>query len=187
MIQAWKIVTSTLDRSYRIFNLRTDTAISPRTGKAHDFYILESAPWVNVIPLTPDDQVVLIRQYRHGTQETTLEIPGGLVEATDDPRSAALRELKEETGYEGQSPFLVGKVHPNPAILNNECFTYAVLDVARTGEQKPDDKEDIEVLLCPLGRIPELIASGQISHALVLCAFFTFFMHHRPDILSAEG
>jgi len=183
VVLSWNILTSTVERSFRIFDLRTDRAVSPRTGVAHDFFILESPPWVNVIPLTSDDQVVLIRQYRHGTRQTTLEIPGGLVEDFDDPRSAALRELREETGFEGRHPFFVGKVHPNPAILNNECHTFAVLDVVRTGEQKPDDKEDIEVLTRPLAQIPELIATGQITHSLVLCAFLQFFMLHRPDIL----
>ncbi len=187
MIHPWDVVKSTRDRSYRIFDLRTDTAISPRTGQAHDFFILESAPWVNVIPLTADDQVVLIRQFRHGTRSTTLEIPGGLVEASDDPQSAALRELREETGFEGRDPFFVGKVHPNPAILNNVCFTFAVRDVCQTGEQDPDDKEDIEVLLEPLRSIPDLIVSGHISHSLVMCAFFHFFMTVRPDMLVPGG
>src|SRR4030042_6958442 len=99
--EAWKLLSSRLERSFRIFNLRTDRASSARTGHAYDFYILESPDWVNVIPITPHDEVVLIRQYRHGIREVTLEIPGGIMEGKDSPEDAARRELIEETGYEG--------------------------------------------------------------------------------------
>jgi len=68
----------------------------------HDFYILESRDWINIIPLTDDHQVVMIRQYRHGSREVTLEIPGGLVDPGDTPKKAAVRELLEETGYQAK-------------------------------------------------------------------------------------
>jgi hypothetical protein len=82
----------------RIFGLRIDRAVSPRTGKAHDFYVLESRSWVNVIPLTPEQEVVLVRQYRHGTREVTLEIPGGIVETNDSPEESAHRECGRRQG-----------------------------------------------------------------------------------------
>ena len=176
MPEPWNIVDSKRDRSFRIFNLRTDRAVSPRTGQAHDFYILESRPWVNCIPLTPKNEVVLIRQYRHGTREVTLEIPGGLVEAEDDPESAALRELKEETGYEAECIRYLGPVHPNPAIQDNTCHSYLVLDAHNSGTQDLDEKEDIKVELQPIERIPELIRNNTITHALVICAFYRYFM-----------
>jgi 8-oxo-dGTP pyrophosphatase MutT (NUDIX family) len=181
MIYPWPVVHSTTN-SYRIFNLRTDRAVSPRTGQAHDFYILESAPWVNIIPVTSDDQVVFIRQYRHGIQDTTLEVPGGLVEPNDDPQSAAMRELKEETGYQGRDMRFLGKVHPNPAIQDNECHSFVVWDVVQTKGQDLDAKEDIETVLYPLASVPHLIHSREITHSLVLCAFFYFFAACRPDL-----
>jgi ADP-ribose pyrophosphatase len=81
----WRVLSSRVNESFRIFNLRIDRAYSPRTQAAHDFYILESTDWVNVIPVTSRGEVVLIRQYRHGTREVTLEIPGGIVEHGDTP------------------------------------------------------------------------------------------------------
>ena len=89
----WRVISSHRDKSYRVFSLRTDRACSPRTGKDHDFFILESSSWVNIIPITPEKEVVLVRQYRHGIRDLTLEIPGGLVEGHDTPKEAALREL----------------------------------------------------------------------------------------------
>ncbi len=176
----WQVVSSTKDRSYRVFNLRTDLAVSPRTGKAHRFFIIESSPWVNVIPLTPQKEVVLVRQYRHGTQDVTLEIPGGLVEASDSPAGAAERELMEETGYGAGEILPLGMVHPNPAIQNNVCHTFLAKDVFLLGEQDQDEKEDIRVVLRPLDRIPEIIQKGEITHALVLAAFYRYFMEFAP-------
>ena len=179
MPKPWKILSSRYDTSYRVFHLRTDRAVSPRTGEAHDFFVLESADWVNVIPVTPADEVVMIRQYRHGLREVTLEIPGGLVEAGDRPGDAACRELLEETGYAAQSWVSLGYVHPNPAIQSNRCFTYLAESVYPAGEQKLDDKEDISVTLVPLAAIPHLIREGRITHSLIIAAFYRYFMERR--------
>ena len=177
----WPLVSSRIDRSFRIFDLRMNRSVSPRTGEEHDFIVLESAPWVNVIALTDRGEVVLIQQYRHGTQEVTLEIPGGLVDA-DEPSAAAKRELLEETGYRGEEWIDLGYVHPNPAIQNNRCHTFLALGAKPAGTQSLDDKEDIAVVLKPLAEIPRLIREGAITHALVLCAFWRFFMEYRPGM-----
>ena len=174
----WKVTSSKRDTSYRIFNLRTDRAVSPRTGQEHEFFILESTSWVNVIPLTREKKVVMVRQYRHGTRSVTLEIPGGLVENNDTPEEAAVKELREETGYQTSEMILLGSVHPNPAIQNNQCYTFLARDVFLSGEQQQDEKEDIEVLLRPISGIPRLIREGEITHSLVLAAFYRFFMEY---------
>ncbi len=170
-IKPWTVISSIRDKSYRVFSLRTDKVRSPRTNEVYDFFVLESPPWVNIIPLTPDNQVVMVRQYRHGTREITLEIPGGLVEERDTPEAAAHRELREETGYEAGSMMPLGYVYPNPAIQTNLCYTFLARDVFPAGLQEQDDKEDIGVMLVPLSDIPRLIREGTISHALVIVAF----------------
>lgn len=177
--EKWKVISSRRDKSYRVFSLRTDRAVSPRTGQDHDFFILESSSWVNIIPLTPQNEVVMVRQYRHGTRDVTLEIPGGLVEHNDNAEKAARRELFEETGYQASEMILLGSVHPNPAIQNNLCYTFLARDVSLAGDQQQDEKEDIEVLLRPLTAIPHLIRNGDITHALVLAAFYRFFMEYQ--------
>lgn len=174
----WELISSTRDKSYRVFSLRTDRARSPRTGEAHDFFVLESSSWVNVIPLTPEKEVVLIRQYRHGIRDVTLEIPGGLVEGGDTPEQAAARELAEETGYKAREMISFGAVHPNPAIQNNLCYTFLAKDAFVARGQDQDEKEDIEVLLRPLWEIPRLIREGEITHSLVVAAFYRLFVEH---------
>lgn len=180
----WKLISSRKEASYSIFDLRIDSARSPRTDRAHRFYILESADWVNVIPVTPENQVVLIRQYRHGLREVTLEIPGGILEEGDSPEEAAGRELLEETGYRASDMIPLGSVHPNPAFLDNRCHTFLARDVYCADRQRQDDKEDIEVLLRPLDDIPGLIRGGEISHSLVLVAFYRYFMEHLSGLRS---
>ncbi len=177
-IQHWKLISTKRDKSYRVFSLRTDRALSPRTGKAYDFFILESSSWVNIIPLSPKGEVVLIRQYRHGTRDVTLEIPGGLVEESDSPEGAAERELFEETGFRASEMVPLGFVHPNPAIQNNRCYTFVAKDVFPAGEQSLDEKEDIEVLRRPITEIPRLIRDGEITNSLILAAFYRFFLEY---------
>ena len=180
-IKPWKLISSKKDRSFRIFDLRTDRAISPRTNKEHEFYVLESCDWVNVIPLTRQEDIVLIRQYRHGIRRVTLEIPGGLVEQGDSPEETARKELLEETGYSASEMILMGSVHANPAFLNNLCYTYLARNVTPSGGHEQDEKEDIEVVIKPFKEIPRLIREGEITHSLILAAFYRFYMEYQPS------
>jgi len=180
MPEPWPLLRSTLDKSYRVFSVRTDTARSPRTGKEHDFYVIESVDWVNVIPLTPDNQVVMVRQYRHGTRQISLEIPGGLVYLKDTPMDTARRELLEETGYQAEEITLIGSAHPQPAVLNNRSLTFLATNVQKTAALRLDEGEDIEVVLVPLSEIPRLIREGEITNAMVILAFYWYFMEHQP-------
>ena len=176
MIKPWKCIRSQPARSFRVFSIRTDTAISPRTGTEHDFYIIESRDWVNIIPLTDDHQVIMIRQYRHGSREVTLEIPGGLVDPGDTPEKAAVRELREETGYQAEEVVKIGVSNPNPAIFSNRCYTFLARNIEKVSDPRPDQTEDIEVVLVPLSDIQGLIRKGEIDHAIVIVAFSWYFL-----------
>jgi 8-oxo-dGTP pyrophosphatase MutT (NUDIX family) len=185
MPEPWPLIRSRRDKSYWVFSVRSDTARCPRTGQEHDFFVLESPDWINVIPLTPDNQVVMVRQYRHGTREITLEIPGGLTAPGDSPEDAARRELLEETGYEGDQLVLLGSACPQPAILNNRSVTFLAKDVQLVRVPDLDDTEDIELVLVPLSEIPDLISKGAINNAMVLLAFYWYFLRERDQIPGA--
>jgi ADP-ribose pyrophosphatase len=183
MPEPWPLIRSTPVKSYRVFSVRTDTARSPRTGKEHDFYVIESADWVNVIPLTPDNNnepsVVMVRQYRHGTRQISLEVPGGLVNPRDTPMDTARKELLEETGYQAEEITLIGTAHPQPAVLNNRHLTFLATHVQKKAALNLDEGEDIDVVLVPLSEIPRLIREGEITNAMVILAFYWYFMEHQ--------
>lgn len=173
MVENWKKLDSQQLADYRIFTVRQDKRLSPRTGREHQFYVLEAQDWINVIPVTPEGKIVFIHQFRHGTGQVTLEIPGGIVDDADgDPAVAARRELLEETGYAAGDIIHIGSVEPNPAFLNNRCHTYLALDAHWVQTPQFDGAEDIAVEEFDLAEVPDLIGNGRITHALVVAAFY---------------
>ena len=186
MIQPWPLSKSQPAGDFRIFQIRSDTKRSPRTGQDHDFYILECVNWVNVVAVTPDDQLVMVEQYRHGSNTVELEIPGGMIDPGEtSPLVAGLRELREETGYEGRNARILGEVYPNPAIMNNTCFTVLVEGCELMHPTHFDHGEDLLTRLVPIGEIAELVRTGRIRHSLVVVALYNFELWRRAR--SADG
>ena len=179
-IKPWEKVGSKPIGDFRVFTIRSDLKISPRTGKQHDFYVIESVDWVNVIALTTAGQLVMIDQYRHGSNTVELEIPGGMMDSTDtSPLEAGLRELREETGYEGTEAEVIGQIFPNPAIMNNVCYTVLVKNCELKHTPALDHGEDLVTCLIDVPRIPELITAGRIGHSLVVVALYYFELWRR--------
>ena len=176
----WQLSDDELVAETRVFTLRRHRAVSPSDpAKSGEFVYIDAPDWVNVVALTAERQVVLIEQYRPGTREVTLEVPGGTVDDGEDPLRAGLRELREETGYEGAGGRLIGFVTPNPAMINNRCHTVLARDVERRCEPAFDGLEEIRTRLAPLEDVPDMIRSGAINHALVVAAFHHLLLHEQ--------
>jgi 8-oxo-dGTP pyrophosphatase MutT (NUDIX family) len=173
-VKSWRRVDAKRMFGCPVFDLDRVRFRPPAGGAPRPFYVIDSPSWINVIPLTDDDQVLLIKQYRFGIEDFTLEIPGGMCDPGESPLEAAGRELVEETGYRSDDLVEIGWVHPNPAIQSNRCHTFVARKLTRVGEPSPDPDEEFELVQEPLERIPELIAGRRLTHALVLAAFELF-------------
>ena len=172
MPKKWKTLGTKQIFGNRIFGFREDTVKSPKTDNTHPVWVMDAPTWVNIIPITKEKKVIMIKQYRFGSQEISLEIPGGMVDAGEDAQSAVTREMKEETGYDSEEVHSIGKISPNPALMSNHTYSYVAYNVKKTGDQQLDNMEDIEVLEVDLNQIPTLITNGEIDHSLVVSAFY---------------
>ncbi len=180
MPKPWQKISSKQVGDHRIFRIRSDRLVSPRTSQEHDFVVIDCCNWVNVVALTPEQNVVMVEQYRHGSLTVELEIPGGMIDPRDaSPEAAAQRELREETGFAGENPRIIGEVFPNPAIMSNTCFTVTVENCRCVHPVEFDHGEDLVTRLVPARDIPELVAAGKIRHSLVVAALFYFELQRQ--------
>jgi 8-oxo-dGTP pyrophosphatase MutT (NUDIX family) len=178
-LHTWERIAADIVYECRIFSLRRDRSRFSRDDREHEFHVLESPDWCNIIPLTPDEQVVMVRQFRHGLRSHTLEVPGGLIDPGEEPLVAARREMVEESGYDSERVEPIGVIHPNPAIQSNRCHSFVAFDVEHRHVPTFDTTEETEVVLVPLARIPDLMRSGEITHALVVVAFHWLALRGR--------
>jgi len=172
-IANWRCIASEPLGNYRVFKVRRDMSVDPRDNREHDFFVIEAPDWINVIPLTVDAKMVLIEQYRHGTKEITLEIPGGMVDDGESPDVAARRELLEETGFSAGEIQLLSRTRPNPAIQNNWLHSFVARNCVFSQMPQFDSSEHVAVRLVSFEEVPRLIANGVINHALVVAAFYS--------------
>lgn len=179
-MEPWRRLGSERLHRCRVFDLDRIRFAPPDGREPRDFFVVEAPDWINVIPLTDDRRVVLVRQYRFGIEGFTLEIPGGMCDSGEDPVAAARRELREETGYEARELVPLGWVHPNPAVQTNRCHSFLALGVVEAGPAEPDPDEAFEIMTVPLLEIPRLVASGDITHSLVVAAFHLLGVNVPP-------
>ena len=169
-LKPWKKIKSQSGPDLKLFQVRKDFLVNPRTNQVLERLVLETGDWVNVVPITSDNQIVMVNQYRFGVSKITSEIPGGLIDKGEESKSAAIRELAEETGYTGGKWTYLGSVEPNPAFHTNRCHHWLATGVKKTVEPVLDPGEDINVETISFSELRELITTGKIGHVLALSA-----------------
>jgi 8-oxo-dGTP pyrophosphatase MutT (NUDIX family) len=172
----WEKLGETTRVQTRVLDLLSVRYRHPVRAVERDFVVVSAPDWCNVVALTADGRLVLVRQFRYGINEFSLEIPGGMIDPGEDPVAAAVRELREETGYVGASARLLATVHPNPAIQNNRCHFVLVENAELSAPLGWDHDEEIEVQTAPVDDVYAWARAGRITHSLVICAL----MHFEP-------
>jgi 8-oxo-dGTP pyrophosphatase MutT (NUDIX family) len=158
----------------RIFEVERSLALSPEDGSEHPFVRLRSADWVQIVPVTRAHEIVMVRQYRHGSGSIVLEIPGGLVDRGEDPAAAAVRECLEETGYLAGSVHSMGSMNPNPALFSNRLHSFYARGVERIADVQNTGTELTEVVLVPVRELRGLLRDNRIDHTLVAATLWRY-------------
>ncbi len=172
----WQVLGSRYeDAGLMLFEKRIDRLRNPRNGKVFERLVLESVDWVNVVALDADGRSLMIRQYRFGVGYTTLETPGGMVDPGEDSKTAAARELLEETGFASDNWSYLGAVEPNPAFHNHLCHHWLAQDVYRAQTQNLGDGESIALEFMTQEQVRAAVVSGELKHALALSALSRVF------------
>jgi ADP-ribose pyrophosphatase len=158
----------------RIFDVRATAFRHPGRATEQEFLVIDAADWVVAVPVTAAGEIVLVRQFRFGSETMSLELPGGIIDAGESPVVAAQRELAEETGFVGTNARLLGSTHPNPAIQRNRNHVVLVENVRCVRPSAWDEHEELEVLVWPIAEALAAARDGRITHALMLNALFMY-------------
>jgi ADP-ribose pyrophosphatase len=177
-LKPWREIRKESLLDCRIFSIERSVARSPEDDSEHDYFRILSRDWVQLIPLTRANEIVMVRQYRHGASEFVLEIPGGIVDAGEDPAVAAARECFEETGYRVDQVHSMGSLNPNPALHSHRLYAFFARDAVRAGQIQNTGTEQTEVELVPLDNLADLLRGGRIDHALVAATLWRFLHDH---------
>lgn len=174
-VTEWREVRHEFVADCRVFTVERSISISPLDGEERAFYLIRSPEWAQIVPLTANDEIVMVKQFRHGSGRVTLEIPGGLVDPGESPAEAAVRECLEETGYRVRDAAPLGVTNPNPAIFTNALHSFVAFGATPERAIENTSSEQTEVVLVPRAELPRLLLTGAIDHALVVGTLWRYW------------
>ncbi|HEX8392067.1 MAG TPA: NUDIX hydrolase [Longimicrobium sp.] len=178
----WPMLAETELQDYEIFRARRIDARSPEDGSEHTFHVADAPDGVLILALTPDGRMVMVRQWRHPLQRITLELPAGIIEEGEEPAAAAARELREETGYEGDAARMLPAVVLNPSWQTTRLHTAVIANARPVGEKELDDAEDTRVCLLAPDQLRARVMSGDADSAPVVTALALWEWSGRPGL-----
>jgi len=171
----WKTISSEYLSKHIYFTARKDVCERPDGQIVDPYFVVELPTSVCAVALTENDEVILVKQYRHPLEETLLEIPGGFIDEHENSEKAVARELLEETGYEFSAFTFLGRVAANPGVLNNYTDLFLATGGKKVASQQLDANEEIEIILLPLTEVKELLMKNEFKQAMhVACLFYAF-------------
>jgi len=180
-MEKWEIRTNKTDYKNRLFTMRNLECFHNEKNVQNDFYVIDTFNWINVIALTTDGKFILVKQHRLGTDEISIETPGGVIDEGENAEECAVRELREETGFIGKSVHLLKSLWVNPAIMSNRISFYFIDGCESSASQELDDAEDIEVITVTADEIAGMISDGTFSHSIAVTGLGLYFlsMHNK--------
>ncbi len=181
-IQPWIVEQTEELKDCRIFKLNREIVRSPASGKRGEFFILDAPDWVNIVPVTPDGQIVFVAQYRLGSHHVSFETPAGMVEPGEQVEAAAARELREETGYSARSFTFLGRTFANPAFMTNHFTALVAEGVTLTDPTKWDEHEELELRLVPADQIGQMLSTGAVDNSFTVLAL-SWYLLHQHDLI----
>ncbi len=179
-ISKWECRSSSLHADCSVYRILKERWRNDKEASEADFFVMDVADWAVTIALTPDNNIVLVQQFRFGTGDFSWELPAGVVDSGEAALEAGVRELYEESGYRGDEPVILGAVHPNPAIQRNRCHIILIQNARRIDDGSPGVHEFLEVRELPLRKLFEWALNGTITHAIVHAALF--YLEHHLDL-----
>jgi len=169
----WKVLSSEYLTKHRYFTARKDKCETPEGKIIDEYFVVELPTTVCAVALDEEENVLMVKQYRHPVKKTLLEVPGGFIDEGETPEQAMLRELQEETGYEFSFIKNVGKIAANPGVLDNYTYLFLAKGGKKTGEQKLDKNEEIEIEKISVSELKSLFLENKIEQALhAMCIFY---------------
>ncbi len=177
----WTVVSEEKLADCKVFDVFKDRCKHPIDGREGDFFVLRAVNWAMCVAITTEGKFLLEQQYRHGVRELSWEFPGGVCEKGEKPEETAVRELREETGFEGDPPILLGTRSANPALQNNRCSTVLIKNCKRVCGTALDENEEIVVKEVSAEEVLQMARDGRIHHALMLAAIAEVCLH-APEI-----
>ena len=180
-MEKWEIQKRKTDYQNSLFNIRKLECLYNKNNVQHDFFVIDTFNWINVIALTPDGKFILVKQHRLGTDEISIETPGGVIDEGESPEACAVRELREETGYTGKSVHLLKSLWVNPAIMSNRINFFLIEDCELSALQELDEAEDIDVITVTADELSGMIRNGEFNHSIAVTGLGLYFLssHNR--------